>query len=470
MSWDEYIEESIGAVRNGDFLGTEDSLKLALQYAKQNYPRGDNRLALVLSLLAHTYFFNCDFGRATLLFEQSLKLHIESRLPNNPCLVMDLFCLGEIKKSRGKHVEACRLFTDVLDQLKATKTKTGEMVKAMEWFQAMLAEQRGKLTEGERRALDQPLMAAMQTAIETALSITGGGTRQIEDAAASVGEHGSAGPNHSESVMVLDEPEQAPQAPSVAPSPEALAQVWEMQLTNGLNGLQADDDERETLVSGYLNLESALRLARGIFGRKDERFIGTVKAIADASAKLRMFNQAEALYREAIVMAKSNDTGAEPTVSTLRLNLALLYCDFDLFKASKAILDEEGLTAPSGDAGKALAKRIATAREQIRIFEAATELINQAQDAEKAGDCEKAAKLANNAMSQMKQGFPPNHGELAGMLRYRARVLKLLQRDEQAVELMERAERIERAQDTMAAEWLKVTDDLPRAEVAGVAV
>ena len=469
MSWDKYIEESIGAVRKGDYLATEDSLKLALQYAKQNYPRGDGRLAFVLSLLGHTYFVNTDFGRATLLLEQSLKLHIESRLPDNPCLIMDLFCLGEIKKSRGKRVDACRLFTDVLDQLKETRTKSGDMVRAIDRFHDMLVEQRSQLSEVERRALDQPLLAAMQTAIETALSITGGAI-ELEPIGSSEETNGSADGVDSEHHSAAREAEAAPMAPAVAPSPAALAEVWQMQLKNGLNSMQAEDDERETLVSGYLNLESALRLARGIFERSDERFIGTVKAIADASAKLRMFNQAEALYREAVAMAKSNSTGAEPTVSTLRLNLALLYCDFDLFKASKGILDEEGAVNESVQDYEELNKRVAHARDQIRIFESATELINQAQIAEKDGDYEKAAKLTNNAMSQMKQGFAPNHGELAGMLRYRARVLKLLQRDDQATELMERAERIERAQDTMATDWLKITDDLPRAEVAGVAV
>src|SRR6185437_5581139 len=118
MSWDEHISHGISAVQLSDYATAEQAFKHALHIAKHDFNRSDERLALTLSLLGHTYFRNEDFRRAELLLEQSLRLHVQAEELNDPCVLMDTFSLGEIKASTGQRLEACRLYNKIISRLK----------------------------------------------------------------------------------------------------------------------------------------------------------------------------------------------------------------------------------------------------------------------------------------------------------------------------------------------------------------
>lgn len=467
MAWHEHIRNGISAAQQSDMAGAEKSLKLALHEAKEKFGRTDSRLALTLSLLGHTYFHCLDFPRAERLLEQSVRLHSQSPDFNDACFLMDSFSLGTIKIAHGQRLEACRLYGEVLARLTRDGDCKQEVVqRAVEQFQSLLNEHVPQLNDDERRILmgkpDEEEHAPSAAEPDTEYDTTSEPAPLPPPTLA---------PADAPLPGIVSAAAQATNDPSISGSYSA-ADIWEHQLNKGLSGLKVEEDEKETLVAAYLNLESALRLARKLFQPGEPQLISTINALAESAAKLRMQEVSEALFREAIMMARQHARPDQVDVSTLRIGLALLYADFERFKQVRKIFEEENVSA--GDLvarfGETLAPRIEVVREQIKTFEAVQSLLRQAQTAEEAGDLERAAKFTNTALSQLRQAFPPQHPEQARVLRYRARLLEALGNTEQCSELSRRAERIEKANEALNEGWTKLTDDLPRPENEGVTV
>lgn len=364
MSWNQFIDEGIRALKRSDSARAEKSLKAALHYAKEHYSRTDPRLSLTLSFLGHLYFSIGDFDRAEKLLEQSVRLHDESDEATDVCLSMDKFALTEIKG----HV-------------------------------------------ANRAPAPLPLPTMSQVPSET----------------------------------------------------DTMDGVWQQQFQTGLASMKTDEPESEELVTAYLNLESAYRLASSMFSAGDMRLIATIKALADASMKLKMFEEAESLYRRVIEQTRGTDANSVSAGQSLKLALALLYVESGNFNKAKEIFAEDDFSSLPQEAAP-LKKRIEHARSLIKVYNQAEDLLAQAFAAESMGDLERASKLANNCLSQFKQGFPPNHIENARILRYRSSVLDKLEQTDQATELLQRAERIERAHLQQLEKWTRLADELPRIE------
>jgi tetratricopeptide (TPR) repeat protein len=474
MSWDEHISHGISAVQLSDYAAAEQSFKHALQIAKHDFSRSDERLALTLSLLGHTYFRNEDFRRAELLLEQSLRLHVQAEDLNEPCVLMDTFSLGEIKASSGQRLEACRIYDQIIMRLKMAASSGFPVVEgAADRFETQLSSYYQQLTEEERNQFLEP--APVETTDE------GGDDDSAEE------EHLQAQLDEAVQEQLCEEVEEQgteyggtpPQDARLVPGNTLTASgthtiegLWDTQLKKGLATLTLDDDEKEAWVSGYLNLESALRLANRMFEPADPRRITNMKALADASARLKLYEQAEALYRDAIANAKSAVDPDPTQVTVLRLYLGLFYAEFDQLKQAKKILENtkmpENMSQVSD--GEALARRVEKVNRLIGVHDTVQNLMRQAQTLEEQGDVDKAAKLTNTALNAMKQGFAANHPEVARVLRYRSQLLKALGQDAQADETAQRAERIEKANEAMFAAWTKITEDLPKPDSQGVTV
>jgi hypothetical protein len=462
MSWDEYISQGISAIQRSDRAAAELAFKRALKHAKQNFKRTDSRLALTLSLLGHMYFHNVDFRQAELLLEQSLRLHSEADTLNEQCVLMDVFSLGEIKLALGKRVEACRLYESMIARLSQTEPAddSGVLAQAVQEFQHLLAHNKALLSYTERLELVQPEL--IQSILEAAEASSE--TEQRHDDAAD-DEHSA--PEQPESVR-----EREPENAVTTSGTHTISEVWKLQLTKGLTALKQDDDEKESWVAAYLNLESALRLARRMFAPGDPRLRQTLTALANASARLMMFEQAETLHREAIACAKQGQQDSASQVDMLRLGLGVFYAEFDHFAQAKKIFDQAKVPDDLGatEEGKELQQRIEKATERIAKYYACQNLLRQAQAAEEEQQFEKASKLLNTALSTLRQGFPPHHPEHARLLRYRSTLLRLLGQTEQSDESVQRAERIERANDTASSDWLKITQELPKPDPEQVPV
>jgi tetratricopeptide (TPR) repeat protein len=451
MSWNKHITDGISAVRAFDYASAEQSFKQALQYAKTHFSRVDERLALTLSLLGHTYFRTQDFKRAELLLEQSLRLQVTSENIIEPCLLMDMSALGEIKSCLGKRLEACHLYEQTIERLRDNTNGTLAVRQARGHFSQQLETFVSELSDAERRQYQQ-VDEAEETVEEAE-----------ENAAADDTAYGAA-------LHSVDNVE--PHTETLDAQPEtgsstdgAMFDLWHQQLNNGLSGLHDVDEEEESWVSAYLNLESALRLAHKLFPSSDERLIRTLKALADASAKLHLWEQAEALYREAIACAKRADDNI--SVDALRLHLALFYVDFDQLHQAKRILESVKMTSSTGESpySEGLISRVEKACRLVAVYDSVQNLVRQAQTAEEQKDLDKAAKLTNNALTTLRQGFSPSHPETARVLRYRSQLLRVMGNIEQSDELASRAERIERANEGNTDQWTKRTEDLPKPDL-----
>jgi tetratricopeptide (TPR) repeat protein len=331
MTWNQYIEEGTTAVRRGDHAAAEKSLKAALAFAKEKFSRSDSRLALTLSLLGHVYFKIGDFGRSEKLLEQSLKLHAASDHLNDPCLLMDLFTLAEIKQAGGKNSEACRLYDETLERLQCQNPQQAEIIQqATSLFRKMADEIRPATTASEPAA--QP---------------------ESEPTSAPV-------------------PAEAPREKGALPLPKmqlreagSAGEIWQQQFQTGLASMKMDDAECDELITAYLNFESAFRLANGMFAKDDMRLIATAKGLADASTKLRLFDQAEALYHDAIARTRANTANAAAAGNSIRLALGLMYVEANNFKQARTIFDEESIEGLPREA-QHLRKRLEDASRVLR--------------------------------------------------------------------------------------------------------
>lgn len=419
MSWKQYIQDGTAAVWQGDFASAEKVLKLALQYAKEHFSQRDSRTALTLSLLGHAYFRTGDYARAEKLLEPALKMHTDSKFLNDPCVLMDLYCLAQIKSAGGKNDEACRLLDDTMDKLQSAHAY-------------------------------QPQIVAYGI----------GGLMQLASDIRNATARSAPAP----------EPAPAPAEPEPLPLPQMeLKQtanpgdIWQQQFQTGLASMKTDDAEYDELITAYLNFESAYRLATDLFPADDMRLIATIKGLADASTKLRLFDQAENLYRQAIGQAKSSKANAAAAGNSIRLALGFMYVEAGRFSFAKSIFDEENIDDLPREA-EPLRKRVEHAVEILRIYDQAQNLMSQAEVAEQMEDFDKAAKLANTAVSQLKQAFPPQHIEHARVLRYRSSLLRKIGNDDQAGELEKRADRIEKSNRAQDEEWARRTAELPRVD------
>jgi tetratricopeptide (TPR) repeat protein len=412
MSWTGKIQQSSKEAWRGAFVATERSLKEALQYAKENFPRTDSRLAITLSLLGHTFFVKNDFERAEQLLEQARRLHRTEDASVNPCLTMDLFCLIELKCAFGKYSEAAQLCDEIRKHVSTLQTPVAATSREVATILSTLAD---TISSAESAALDEMVESLPLPTYEEA-------------------EGGS-----------FDE-------------------VWQHQFQTGLASMRTDEAETDELITAYLNLESAYRLASSMFKPNDMRSIATVKALADACTRLRMFTEAEALYRQAIASVRTTNVSADAAGNSIKLALALLYIESGQFGQAHAIFSEEDFSGLPPEA-EPLRKRIDEANQLLSVYLRTEELLQQAAQAEEMQDLERAAKLANNALSQLKQGFPPGHIENARVIRYRSDLLMKLGNDEQAMELMQRAERIERSHEAKRSEWARLVQELPKIEM-----
>jgi tetratricopeptide (TPR) repeat protein len=455
MSWNQHITDGISAVRAFDYASAEQSFKQALQYAKTHFSRVDERLSLTLSLLGHTYFRTEDFKRAELLLEQSLRLQVESESFIEPCLLMDMFSLGEIKRCTGKRLEACRLYDQTINRLRDNGTGTLAARQARGHFAQRLETFVSELSDEERGLIGQ-VDEPQETKEQTPEEVEENAARDDTAYGAALHSVDNVEP-HTETVDAQPE--------SGSSTDSAMFELWHQQLNNGLSGLHDVDEEEESWVSAYLHLESALRLAHKLFPSSDERLIRTLKALADASAKLHLWEQAEALYREAIACAKRADDNT--SVDALRLHLALFYVDFDQLHQAKRILESVKMTSSTGQSpySEGLISRVEKACRLVAVYDTVQSLVRQAQSAEEQKDLEKAAKLTNNALTTLRQGFSPSHPETARVLRYRSQLLRDMGNLEQSDELASRAERIERANEGNTDQWSKRTEDLPKPDL-----
>lgn len=433
MSWKQYIQDGTTAVWQGDFASAEKLLKLALQFAKEHFSQRDSRTALTLSLLGHVYFRTGDYARAEKLLEPALKMHTDSKFLNDPCVLMDLYCLAQIKSAAGKNDEACRLLDDTMDKLQSAHAF-------------------------------QPQIVAYGI----------GGLMQLASEIRNATTSSAPAPEPKPTPASAPEPEPAPAPPAAPAAPEPLplpqmelkqtanpGDIWQQQFQTGLASMKTDDAEYDELITAYLNFESAYRLATDLFPADDMRLIATIKGLADASTKLRLFDQAENLYRQAIGQAKSSKANAAAAGNSIRLALGFMYVEAGRFSFAKSIFDEENIDDLPREA-EPLRKRVEHAVEILRIYDQAQNLISQAEVAEQMEDFDKAAKLANTAVSQLKQAFPPQHIEHARVLRYRSSLLRKIGNDDQATELEKRAERIEKSNRAQEDEWVRRTAELPR--------
>lgn len=446
MSWDKYICDGISAVSSADYAKAESALKKALHYAKENYPREDGRLAVTLSLLGHMYFQNQDFVRAEMLLEQSLRLHNQDSTGNfnEPCVLMDLFSLGEIKKATGKRAEAVKLYDQTLRRMRDSGQHSRAVVQqATERFEQLLKNTKAQLNPAELEVLEsQPPPVYPPPSVETPTPVD---------------------------CMPVVWPPQPQQTAAEAQQAQEQAtarmqEVWQQQLQTGLTALSHEDDERETIVTGYLNCESAYRLSQALFSAADLRHIATTKGLADASAKLRLFEQAEALYKQAYdAMKKTGDASAVASSHAVHVALGLLYVDWSRFTDAKEILASEEIPPEmkSQPAFANFCKRFAKAKQTIQVWETVTDLKKQAHDAESSDDIDKASRLVNHATSILKQSFPPNHPENAQLLQYRSELLRKLGHDEQAQDIEQRVIRINKANELAAANWARIAEELP---------
>jgi len=170
------------------------------------------------------------------------------------------------------------------------------------------------------------------------------------------------------------------------------------------------------------------------------------------------------LYRQALEQSKTHPENAAQASSSIRLALGFMYLDAGQFPMAKTILDAETTEGWPKEA-EPLRKRLSDAQRLLKAWDMAQNLLGQAETSEQVGDLDRAAKLANNALSQLKQAFPPHHLENARLLRYRASVLSRMGSAEQAEELEKRAERIERTHQAEQVDWIKRTAELPRVEL-----
>jgi tetratricopeptide (TPR) repeat protein len=466
MSWDQHILDATTTVQKSDYAATEQSLKLALQLAKENFDRSDSRLALTLSFLGHVYFACGEFDRAEMLLEQSLRLAQQQRFLNYRCVHvhvhMDMFCLAHIKAGSRKHLELCRLLESALAVLEASGgAGAGSGAEAVDdrsahdfainHFGTQLQQCSALLSDEERRQLE----------LEASMDADDSADDNSEEDTETAGTAYSA-----ESVAPDEEALAATRIDKIEIDSGQMSRLWEQLLQKGLGGLSAEEEERESWVTGYLNIESALRLANQLFQPGDERLTSSIKALADASAKLKMFEQAEALYRESIACAK-RAPDCDLNVTALRLTLGLFYADFDQLRQAKKILEGAQVSTNLQDSphGSGLVSRVANACRLIGVYDSVQNLVRQAQTAAEQKDLEKATKLTNTALTTLRQGFAPNHPEAARVLRYRAELLLQLEQHEQAAELKQRAERIEKAQQGIVDEWTKITEDLPKPDL-----
>jgi tetratricopeptide (TPR) repeat protein len=438
MSWEAYIKDGIKSVRRGQFDAAELSLMKALSLAKENFERSDDRIAMTLSLLGQVYFNKKDFGMAEKLLEQSVRLHAQQESFADPSMFMDLFCLCEIKKFNGAFQQALSLYDQMLPVLKDKKVlddrlKTEEAVSRLEELLAQCKELAPPLPEVSNEEIIEAVLAGV-----------------LEDEAPTqlVGQDGEG----SNALTMFN--------------------LWQSQTNSGKEQLQCDEDEDEHYVSAYLNFESAWRLARDLFKPEDFRLWSTLSLLAESACRLHMDALSERLYRQAIEGAHMCPSASPADVSTLNLKLAELYSQMDNYRAAESLIEQsEILLVKCGLAlNEEQMRTWHNIKDRAKLLSSTADVIGESVRLEAAGQLDKANKLLRSCLATFKHSFPPDHLQIAILLRSRAHVLAKMGSGKESSELMERAERIEKANAKERAKWNELTKELPLPESDSLAV
>ncbi len=468
MLWDNYVRKATAAVGKSDYAEADQLLKQALQYARENFSADDGRLGLTLSLLGQLYFKSKDFAQAETLLEGSLKLQADCGKLDYLCALMDLFSLCQIKGAKGELEQALDLYDQTLNKIKADRASDNELMRqAGEHFEKLFAMSRRSLTSAPRSATASKGLSAL-TAGSQAAPVSHAEHAQFVTTAQGSGARAALTNSAYQSTF------QAEPAVVAQSEPSGFYDLWTRQFRTGLASLADADAEEETVISAYLNLESALRLARNVFASGDLRLAQTMAHLAEASDRLGLYDQAEMLLRLAISFVKPATVSAVSDVLTIKLQFLSFCIKHDRYYAAESLLSEieqyaVNAVKESPEYVRATAG-IADMRKRYKAYVAAQDLLMQAVTSESAGTLETAAKMYGIALSMIRQAFRPDHPDVAQILRCRANTVRKLGNPDQADELEDRAERIEKANEAARAHTCQITASLPRPEIEMLAV
>lgn len=404
MSWEESINRGTLALARSDYATAETAFKSALETAQLNFSERDERLGQTLSFLGQTYYKLGDHKRA----KNYLKLSTDSATleeHDTLRLAVDHLSLAQMNSASGESSDAKEHFHKAIAVLQVGKPVSSEYSfeatnELDSLFRAALKKENDQTNESFRNLL----LKAQQ--------------------------------NHRTKPRTQE---------YFGTEPSSIIDAWQNLMESGTTYAQNEDSE--SIVTAFQNLNSALRIAIAMFPIDHQHIADSLSSLAIVTAKLGLEEDADELFREASRICEKN--GADPLkVATLKMNMASFYnAQFDHQAAIEALSDAAELVQQvdslENNGFVDLSSSFFELMQKADIHRNAREMIRTGIELEENDRLEQADYYYANSVALLERIFGESHLEIAQILRFRANVLRKLGDQEQVKNVQARADEIE---------------------------
>jgi tetratricopeptide (TPR) repeat protein len=404
MSWEESINRGTLALARSDYETAKTAFKDALTTAQLDFVDGDQRLCQTFSFLGQTYYKLGDHQQAQNYLTLSTK-EDDSSEQDSLRVAVDHLSLAQMNYVSGQATDAHEHFAKALCVLKTAKALNAD----------------------------------------SALEATAGLEKLLRTAAKKEAEKTNA---TFRNLLVQAQKNHRPKSKTqeyFGTEPEAIVDAWQNLMETGA-GLTEKAD-LDSLITGFQNLNSALRIALSIFPSNHQNIAESMTSLANVTSQLGLCEDAVVLYKEALKICETNNS--EPIKKAmLKINIASFYSNqFDhqaaiesLSEAAEIVQQDETL-ANSQFAD--ISNSFYSLMQKADIHRSARDMIRQAIEFEENDRLEQANYCYENSLALTERIFGETHLEVAQILLFKANVLRKLGEKQQAEKAQDRAEQIE---------------------------
>jgi tetratricopeptide (TPR) repeat protein len=227
--------------------------------------------------------------------------------------------------------------------------------------------------------------------------------------------------------------------------PNSIVDAWQNLMESG--AVFAQNEDSESIVTAFQNLNSALRIATAMFPMDHQHIADSLSALAIVAAKLGLEDEADELFREASRICEKNKT--EPLkIAMLKMNMANFYtAQFDHQAAITALSQAAELVQQVGwletDCAVDISSSFFALLHKADIYRNARDMIRRAIEMEQNDRLEQADYYYKNSIELLQKIFGEMHLEVASILHFRANVLRKLGDEKLASQAVAQAQNIE---------------------------
>ena len=430
-SWKRHMSRGTVALARSDYEEAETAFRAALDRAQSNFGKDDSRFRQTMSLLAQIYFKQGNFKKAEPLLKQAVTYEGNGHEADHVDRAIDLICLAQINKSRGRLKAAFGQFEEATNILSGGNGQHAE--GAVDELQQLLAEVKQSEEGHDVETLFQDLLA-------------------VADHVRA--KHTVARPKQKKS----QEPEY------FGIEDRDPLEAWQAYINDGYEALLGGDTESS--IKGYLLIDKAVRLGYEKLQEDLSTIVEGLTALAIASARVRKFDQSEELFQHAIEIAEAKLGLKHPSVAAIKLNLACFYRGLDHFQPARTYFLEAAEVLENShelDDGEfqEISWSFLMMMRRSQLHSLSRDLLRQAIELEEQDNLKRANQLYESALAVMRQVFEDDHPEIAEVLYFQSNVLRRLNKHDEAEAAHNQAEHIDQQNYSRATMWEEITRDLP---------